>query len=138
MLLRARTVPVGVQESEAGTFTDQTRPTGEEVEGLIATAVGDVAQRVGENMPNTYLLASAKSMAILRTAMLIELSYFPEQVESNRSPFAQFKDLFDEGMVALVDTVGDTGGGGSTVESGFPAYGFPADQGGMVGWQTAW
>lgn len=94
--------------NELGNFTDETRPTGDEVDALIADAVGAVASRTGADIcDKADLRASAKGMAILYTAMEIELSYYPEQVPGNRSPFANYKSLYDDGMKELVSSISE-------------------------------
>lgn len=102
------------------TFTSGTEPTGEQAESLITMATGHVASRVGEtgDLCNPALTSRARSMAALYAAMLIELTLFPEQVGSNRSPYPQLKDLFDDGMKALIEGVAENcgeGGGGESV-----------------------
>lgn len=112
-LLRTRTkVSSG---AELGFFTDATRPTDAEVRGLIKDAVDEVAKRVSNNgdLCNSTLSSDAGNMAVLYTAMLIELSYFPEQVENNHSPYDRYKDLYDEGMKSLLEAVAETCGGDS-------------------------
>jgi hypothetical protein len=137
-LVRARTKDDA--GNEIGTFTSVTRPTGDEVLRLIDQAAGDVTALVDYTIPvNCYRQAS--SVIALRAAMLVELSYFPEQINTGRSPYEQFKLLFDDMMARLKESVDrenaedpdniDPAGQGAT---GL----FPVDAGGMVGWQTRW
>lgn len=105
-LMRARTKDIN--GDEIGDFNDDTRPTGAEVDKLITDAVSDVASRTGANIcDKSDLRANAQSMVVLRTAMKIELSYFPEQVPGNRSPFANYKSMYDDGMKELVDSIAE-------------------------------
>jgi hypothetical protein len=96
-----------VDSGELGTFTTLTRPTSADVRDLIRQAGNDVAAKVGYAVPGNVLEA-AKNAVKLKTAMLIELSYFAEQVQSNRSPYQQLKDLFDSDMTALEEAVAES------------------------------
>jgi hypothetical protein len=138
-LLRARTKDNN--GNEVGTFNADTRPTGAEVDILIQDALADVADAVGADLP-ADLQDRAKRMASLRAAMLVELSYFPEQVRTDRSPYDRFKELYDEMLPALVEAVAREDEGtddtSTIADGGFPSYGFPEDQGGLVGWGSNW
>lgn len=139
-LLRARTVDANSREQ--GTFTDTTRPTNIEAVELARQAAEDLATAVGNNIPDA-LVDTARRLAAIRAAMLIELSYFPEQVAVNRSPYAQYKDLWDEAVgrpgrpgtfvVAVEGAMDD-----QTVDveegAGMPYFGFPVDT--IVGFDT--
>jgi hypothetical protein len=79
-LVTTRTIAAG--GSEAGTFTTGTRPTDTEVTDLIGTAVLDVTLAVGgADIPDQYA-DSATQAAALRTAQLVELSYYPESAST--------------------------------------------------------
>jgi hypothetical protein len=116
-LLRARTVDD--TEQEVGTFNDTTRPTEAQVLSLIAMNSAVVGTRLGAteetDLCTEELKGSATEMAALRTAMQIELSYFPEQVAGNKSPYDRFKELYDEGMTSLSERVAQECGGGEGV-----------------------
>lgn len=123
-LLRARTKDSSGRE--IGTFNADTRPTADDVQGLIDVAVGWLraktddafAEGVADDgvtpVPSPYLslAPSALGLVALRVALLVELTYFPEQVRSDRSAYAELKTLLDEGLVdlaaALDDDVGPT------------------------------
>jgi hypothetical protein len=97
-LLRARTKDVnGV---EVGTFNDDTRPTSSQVLTLINEAVIDIQAQLGPWLP-VELADAARSAAALRTACLIELSHFPEQVQSNRSAYPEYVQLLAIKIAAL-------------------------------------
>lgn len=102
-LLRARTKS-GMDE--VGTFDATTRPTGTQVETLIAQAVADVQMRVGANVPDE-LVAAAKHVVTLRAAQLIELSLFPEQQEGGGqlSPYQTLRLSYEEALDKLVKAV---------------------------------
>lgn len=148
-LLRARTVDkVG---REMGTFTSDTRPTREQVESLIATATVDIAADTGV-LPTgsddgaVVVRGLAARAAELYAAMLVELTYFPEQVAAGKSPYGEYKSLLEGGpgikgarsrLVSAANeySVDQTLDAGDDVG---PAYSFPEDCGGLVGWGTRW
>jgi hypothetical protein len=73
-------------------------------------------------------------MAALYTAMLVELSYFPNQIGSDRSPYEKYKELYDEGMEALTEAIAencDSGGDGLSVggDGPMPSSSFPCPSG---------
>lgn len=137
-ILRTRTL---IENGEyLGTFTPATRPTGAQVQNLIALAVPELASMVGDTVPNQFIV-HAQYLVALKAAMHVELAYYPEQIAANKSMYAQLKDLYDEGVKALLvgieaagdDGVLDPGELGSALS---PAYGFPVNAGGLVGWDT--
>jgi hypothetical protein len=103
-LLRARTKDLnGV---EVGTFTEDTRPTSTQLLTLIDRAVADVQAWLG-SFPPPELAEAARMAAALETACLAELSYWPEQVQSNRSAYPEYKRLLDDKIEALREAVRD-------------------------------
>lgn len=111
-LLRARTTGEG--DTELGTFTTATRPTAAQVTELIMDAVGEVATQVGkldQDCHTDLMRAKASTMAKYKAAMLIELSYFPEQVGAKNSAYDQYERLYDKGMGGLVEAVSEACGG---------------------------
>lgn len=134
-LLRARTVnSVGV---EVGTFTDTTRPTADQALAIVKQAARDLVLKVGPTIPEQYM-EDAKQLVALRAAMLIELSYYPEQIRSRDSQYERYKELYDQGLPSLLDIVAGAEGSETDTEStgGMPHFGFPTDRGGLVGWDT--
>lgn len=131
---------------ELGTFTAETRPTAAEVAELIDEAQQEVASVVGELTGDAEcvnrLWPRAKTRVALYTAMLIELGYYPEQVETGRSPYPALERLYDRSIKVLKDAaqdclggegeaVGDDGGGQQ-----MPSYFF--DEQPVVGRRTVW
>lgn len=145
-LLRARTQDN--TDVEVGQWTTGTRPTLVEVERILAMAQANVLGKTGsldELVCATAddILTQAAFLVALLAAMLVELSYFPEQVNSDRSAYTHYKDLWDTAVVDLVEAVAECAAGGvePSPESGGvagPSWAFPVDCGGMVGWQTRW
>jgi hypothetical protein len=138
-LLRARTVDT--TGTELGTFTADTRPTGSEAMKLIGDAATDVADEVGGDIPDAAI-QTARQAAAYRAAMLIELSYYPEQVGTNRSPYAEYKALYDEKIAKIIRIVQDLeeeeDTDDTTLTGGMASFNFPKDAGGLIGWGTEW
>lgn len=153
-LLRARTKILGGKE--AGTFNHQTRPTSTEVEGLIDDAVDEVLGKVqpidptlppgsGYNAPGSAYERRVRGAVRLYAALLVELSYYPEQVKSGQSAASTYQQLFTSRIKALIaegetgiaqgEGAGGSGGGDSPADA---AWAFPANGGGMVGWNSRW
>lgn len=127
--------------NEAGTFNpaaadeeDRTRPTAEQATAAITNALGTISGTIGIDIPEENFEAAA-SVAALRAAMLIELRYWPEQVATGRSPYAQLKELYDEQWKDLLSSMGiasDDGGGAVPATAGYPSGGgFPETAIGM-------
>jgi hypothetical protein len=138
-ILRARTKDRS--QNEVGTFTADTRPTGDQVAVLIEQAVSDVVDVVGSDLP-TPTWGSATYVAALSAAMQVELSYFPEQVGTGRSPYAQLKDLYDVRLERLRKAVIAERAGGNEVDPSAalaPSYDFPmTGDPFIIGRRTAW
>jgi hypothetical protein len=94
-LMRSRTTDS--MSNEIGTFTDKTRPTADEVEELIDSAADQVLAQVGTEIPES-LWSDARTVIAMSTAASIELSYFPEQVISGRSPYEQYRAQTEIGI----------------------------------------
>jgi hypothetical protein len=149
-LLRARTQDD--TDKELGEWTDSTRPTLAEVERLLAMAQSIITGQTGPLTPEVLvcstaadIMTQAATCVALLAAMLVELSYFPEQVQSTRSAYEQYRELFwgpdgKSGLIgALVEAVHECTHGDVDPGSDLsPSYAFPVDRGGMVGWRTRW
>lgn len=146
-LTRARTRDD--QGNELGTYTLATRPTASEVDLMISEAVNEAFPVFGEDIPDApgadpeAFRTAAKKLVAIGGAAWVELSYFPEQVATGRSPYQQYRDAFEKGLARLgaaIDAVDaaagstDVGGGGTMSAS----WDFPEDAGGLVGWGTRW
>lgn len=156
-LLRARTVVHGGKET--GTFTQATRPTDDEVENLIDMAMDEVMGKVkpidytqpfgsAYNAPGSDYERRIRRAVALQAAILVEVSYFPEQVRNDQSPVATYQQLFDSRIRALIaegetgraEGMGEGGAGGGSGDSPGDAYwSFPAAApGGLVGYGSRW
>jgi len=134
--------------SEAGTFNLDadhpkgdplhTRPTGEQVETIIEQALGKISGKIGADIDEAYW-PTANRLTALYAAMLTELKYWPEQINTGRSTYPQLKELFDEDWEEFLDVLGigeKDGGGPASIDAGFPSYGgFPTT---AIGMETAW
>lgn len=135
-----RTRTAGSYGGEMGQFQDSppTRPTLSQVTELINDAVSDVALESGTPPDATgdkawpeALYRGLKNLARYKTAMLIELSYFSEQVGTENSPYDRWERLYDK-QLAIVERVlasfaqGDEPGPEDSVEtdSGGPIFNF--------------
>lgn len=105
--LRARTyLDDGEQEGE---FTTQTRPTFVQVEALINQAANEVAARLGQDVEDDRLRAFARNIVAIRAAMMIELSYFPEQADEDATTvYKELKALYEDELQSLIDSLPDT------------------------------
>jgi hypothetical protein len=101
-VLRARTKSDGGQE--LGTFTTQTRPTADQVGRLITLAAAEVTANLNRPVMEPFGDA-ARSVIALRTAMHIEVSYFPEDTESRDSAFARLSLQYDAAVAELSDAL---------------------------------
>lgn len=149
-ILRARTQDDS--GTEVGIWTADTRPTYMDVERVLSMSQSVI---LGQTGPLDALVcesagdvrAQAATLTTLLSAMFIELSYFPEQVNSTRSAYEQYRELWDVLLPALVSSVAecaagavepDPGAGDGAASVPTASWAFPVDTGGMVGWQTRW
>lgn len=98
-LLRARTKDLTGQE--IGTFDTNTRPTGDEVDVLIQLAYAEVTNQSGVRLA-APCAGGATALITIRAAMWVELSYFPEQVRSDRSVYQELADQYTAGLPRLI------------------------------------
>lgn len=133
--LRARTLDGN--GNELGTFTDQTRPTESQAQELIDKAAKEVASKIGTDPGEAYW-DGASGVAALRAAMKIELSYFPEQINTGRSPYNQLRDEYREAFKELLATM-PTGTGEQASQDADLVFSFPDDTDFTpTSWATNW
>ncbi len=94
---------------EQGTFTADTRPTGDEVENVIAQAVALVSPRLGGTVPDR-LQNLARSIVALRAAMMIEASYVPESDDNGSSAYDRYESQYTESLEAFDVAAGHDAG----------------------------
>lgn len=121
-LLRARTR--NTQGVEVGTFDEDTRPTEDQVLSLINTAVEDLASVVGTELGES-LWSRAATVTTYKVAMLVELSYFPEQVSRGNSPYEQLRDLYTESLKNFLKAAAAEAPGQAPGDVEAPCYAFP-------------
>jgi hypothetical protein len=138
-LLRARTRTAG--GLRPGTFTDDTEPTGSEVEALISRAAADVFADLEADPVPVGRQQKARYLTALRAAMYVELSYYPEQVNSDASIYEELKALYDQDLAKLKDAIVDAADEtGPSPDAPLPLGTFPGSdvQVDRVGWGTWW
>lgn len=138
-IMRARTQTD--RGDELGGFTENTRPTEAEVTAMIFQAAAEMAGTIGSTFEDPDLRESVRSAVKMRTAMLVELSFWPEQVAGDRSPYANYKAMFDEHYTDLKQAAAEGGAGDDpSVADNLkePVYEFAEDEGGLIGWETRW
>lgn len=117
--------------NEVGTFTAATRPTRDQVERLIEQAAPRVLNKLGSRTPEP-LWAQISNVIAIAAALRVELSFFPEQVAANRSPYNELKALRDEELadllVALEMFGAESGDEDPHAPADLPAFGFPSRQ----------
>lgn len=96
-LERART---NVMCTERGIFDADTRPTATEVAQLITLAVADVQTAVGITIPDTCS-TDARRLAAVRAAAKVESSFFPNEIDSDRSAYRQYTAEYLDGTEKL-------------------------------------
>jgi hypothetical protein len=116
LLLRARTKDSN--GNEVGTFDDDTRPTGDQVDSHIDVAMALVGIRFGpvEDMPAEAQAAFAGLVAY-RAALRVEKSYFPDQVLTGRSAYAELREEYLDDLTAFTEAMA---GGGA--QGAYPVY----------------
>lgn len=93
----ARTTSFG---NELGTFTEDTRPTADEVNHLIDIAISDLKSRVDAPIPDDDA-EEARHLVALQTATLIETSRTPDQLDTDQSAYRQYQAMYLTGVEAL-------------------------------------
>jgi hypothetical protein len=83
-----------------GTFTSETTPTDEKVAEMIQQAADEVEAVVDDDLPES-VWDTARQVIAIRTAMQIELSFYSDQVESGRSPYAQLRQQYEDALEYL-------------------------------------
>jgi hypothetical protein len=113
--------------NEIGTFTNQTRPTAQAVESIIQKAASDLALILDTDIPGE-MNGQVADLIALGAALRVEISYFPEQVGTDKTAYAELKELYDDMLervqIALAREQAEleTGDEGA---SGHVAFGFP-------------
>jgi hypothetical protein len=107
--IRNRTVERSTNKF-AGTFTDKTRPTDEEAWEAITIALDDIESdtgRLDRAGIGPVSWKAVRTLAALRAAMIIERSYFSEQIGSNKSPYPGLERDWERRLPKVVDAVAE-------------------------------
>lgn len=137
-LLHARTTEVGTGAT-LGTFGPTTIPTGVQVTAIIERAASEVLAAVGPIPAATATVdpqGTAKAAVTYLAAMMVELSFFPNQVGDDNDIYARLEARYDKLMALLVGQIADVLSSTTTEEidgsgaaTGMAQGGFP----GLVG-----
>lgn len=133
-----------------GTFSSVTVPTDTQVTALIAEIVNEVADLIGDDIPDSCF-ENGQNVCAIKTAAQIELDYFSDQVNTGRSIYPQLLAQYEMAVKRLMRQVTIVSeGDGSTVKSADasmrPSYNFgqdccevePGQSRGMIGFGTRW
>jgi hypothetical protein len=90
--------------NEVGTWTEDTRPTAEQVAVRIDIARSLVLKEAGGLIPEECL-EGAESAVALKAAMITEAAFWPEQTESNQSTFQRLQTLYEQAYDGLLACV---------------------------------
>ena len=89
-----------------GEFTTETTPTKAQVERILKQAASRIAGKLNvtedKDICSNGPLELAEEVHALRAAMMVELTYFANQLRTDQSPYEKLKEQFDEGLVDLV------------------------------------
>ena len=96
----ARTVAAGSGGGELGVFNAQTRPTGVEANLLIDQAVNSILMSIGIDIPVIYY-SQTKFVVMLYAAMLVEITFYRNEVNRDQSSYTQYEQLYKDGLAAL-------------------------------------
>lgn len=113
LLARTRapgSIPSAFDDDEAGTFTDQTRPTATQVQSLIDSAYDLTLPRLG--IVPAALEDMARAIITLRAAAIVERTFWSESASQGEGTV--YADLMKEYEAALTDYDKVFGGGVDT------------------------
>jgi hypothetical protein len=113
------------QYGRATTFDETTQPTSDQVQTIIDRSAAKVFSKVGD--PPAALLEDAKEIVALRAAMLIELTFFGDQIRADRSPYGELKALYEEAVKDYLADRAQLGGDEEpgTADDQAPLFSFP-------------
>ena len=100
-LLTARTKDA--DGNELGGWTEETRPTYEEVQTRIDIARSLIQDETG-GIPEQCLRGAESTIALL-ASMLTEAAFWPEQTQSNQSTYERLRELYLEARIGLANCV---------------------------------
>jgi hypothetical protein len=101
-LLTARTKDA--DGNELGGWTEETRPTYDEVQTRIDIARSLIQDETGA-IPDQCLRGAESTVALL-ASMLTEAAFWPEQTQSNQSTYERLRELYLEARIGLANCIG--------------------------------
>jgi hypothetical protein len=108
MHIRERTVTRSTNEF-VGTFTADTRPTDDETSETIEMARDDVLTDTGALdaglQPEAY--NAVRALIALRAAMIIERSYYGDQIGANKSPYPALERDYNARLPKVVEAIAE-------------------------------
>lgn len=119
------------EDGKDGEFNDGTTPTKKQVERILEKAAGKIAGKL-QITPDKDICANgplelAEETHALRAAMMVELTFFSNQLRTDQSPYEKLKEEFEDNMkdlqTAYMEQCGEDAGGlgGETMPRGnFP------------------
>jgi hypothetical protein len=121
---------------ETREFTEDTTPTLAQVEEVCEKAAKRVARKLRVTEDNDICedgpIDLAEEAASFRAAMIVELTFFMNQIRTDQSPYEKLKEQYDETMDDLLeaykDQCGDPDGDGPLGEE-MPRGNFPKSRG---------
>lgn len=125
--------------NNVNTFNEETLPEGDQVQAIIDDISTETADVIGDDIPNS-LIDDAQNVVALRAAMQVELDYYSDQVNTNRSVYPQLKDQYESALAALQAAVANTSTDGpvtSTTPGTKPRFSFPSTPP-VYGLNTRW
>lgn len=113
--------------AQPSTFTATTRPTNVQVANLAEQSAEEVLAAVGGSMPSVLEPAARKVASVLAAAD-IELTYFPNSLGGETSPYDRLRERYQELLLRLIQQVSDNSDDdASTANSGRALFSFPYD-----------
>lgn len=89
-----------------GEFNEGTNPTKKQVEGILEKAKSRIAGKLNlkgaKDICSDGPIELAKEVHALRAAMMVELTFFQNQLRTDQSPYKALKEEFEEGIKDLV------------------------------------
>jgi hypothetical protein len=105
LLENSRTVTAG--GGLAGTFTDQTRPTADQVETIIDTSTEAILSQLPQEMAAIFF-PRVKHAITLYASILIETSFYREQTDTGAA--SVYQRMLDNAVSSLVTDMGGSDG----------------------------
>jgi hypothetical protein len=114
-----------------GEFTNETTPTLAQVQIILDKAAENIASKLrlkdGQDICENGPLGLANEMHALRAAMIVERTYFANQLRTDQSPYKAMKEEYDKESKELLSAYEDNcgGGGGGLGGEEMPKGNFP-------------